>query len=199
MNRNKKFNVAALLFSLMALGIGSTPALAERVSTVTLEQTQQNIRAQIQYGLEYGLITPEEARVFYQRERSIQFRDMRYRQDPHASPRERDELWRELDAMRADVDRKLAGGQNRHRAPLRLDQRQAQLNDRINRGIAAGLISRMQGQNLQQRQRDISRREARLQASGNLNRIERDRLHRDLDRLEWEVNRLLDQANSYRR
>lgn len=197
MNVRKPSLIALLLGMTLSL-MGAMPASAERVSTVTLEQAQQDIRAQIQYGLEYGFITPEEARVLYQRERDIQFRDMRYRQNPHASPRERDQLWRDLDAMRLDVDRKLNGDHGKQRAALRLDQRQIQLNDRINRGIAAGLIAPSEAHQLQQRQRDISRREARLQANGTLGPVERDRLHRELDRLEWEVNRLLDHAYQYR-
>jgi len=196
--RKPKNLLALLLYSVMTFGVMSVPAHAERLSTITLEQVQQDIRSRIQYGLERGLITPNEARVFYRKERDIQFRDMRYRQNPHASPRERDELWRDVENMRMEVDRKLSGKRGKNSASPSLDQRQAQLNDNINRGIAAGLITRGEAQQLQQRQRDISRREARLRASGNLNRVERDRLHRDLDALEWETNRLLDHAYHYR-
>lgn len=196
--RKPKNLLAVLLCSVMTFGVMSVPAHAERLSTITLEQVQQDIRSRIQYGLERGLITPNEARGFYRKERDIQFRDMRYRQNPHASPRERDELWRDVENMRMEVDRKLSGKRGKNPASSSLDQRQAQLNDNINRGIAAGLITRGEAQQLQQRQRDISRREARLQASGNLNRVERERLHRDLDALEWETNRLLDHAYHYR-
>lgn len=178
-----KKGIAALLFTAMLTSIGSVPASAERIGTVTLEQAQQDIRARIQYGLERGLITPDEARAFYRRERDIQFRDMRFRQNAHASPRERDQLWRDIDTMRVDVERKL-NGHHAQRPLLRLDQRHVQLNDKTNRGLASGLIRRDEAQQLQQRQRDISRREARLQAHGNLTRVERERLHRDLDKLE---------------
>ncbi|WP_293780240.1 hypothetical protein [uncultured Oxalicibacterium sp.] len=198
MHDTRKTLATLLLFA--TLGFGSL-AHAERISTVTMSQAQQDIRARIQYGLEQGLITPDEARRFYQRERNIQTREMRYRYDMDASPRERDDLWRDIDRMRMDVDRKLERGYAAPAGPdrntMRLDQRQTQLNDRINQSLARGVINRGEAGYLQQRLDHIGRREAQLAASGTLYADERERLHRDLDELQWEIDRLLQGRQPY--
>lgn len=195
--KNARGLTLTLLLAATLAGMHASPARADRLSTVTMEQMQQDIRSRIQYGLAQGLITPQEAQALYQRERDIQFREMRYRRNPHASPRERDALWRDLEAMRVDVERRLNRHDGRRGAPG-LAQRQAYINNLIDHGIADGLIAQNEAHWLQRRQRDISRREAQLRANGRFNRAEQERLQHDLDALEWEVNRLLDRANAYR-
>jgi septal ring factor EnvC (AmiA/AmiB activator) len=182
--------VAATLLT----GFGVLPAMAQSTFTPGIDRQQQEIRAQIQQGVASGRITQQEAQELYKRERDIQFREIRIKNDGRATEQERDSLRRDLDAMRADVDRKL----NNNRVAGRpgdntpgIDNREADIHARIENGIASGRITRTEAKRLHQRERDIQRREAKFKSDHRINPVERDKLHRDLDKLSQDVDRLL--------
>ncbi len=194
MNTKKHKTIFASLLTaglLMSIGV---PALAERLSSVSIDQEQQNIRIRIQQGVAAGLITEEGAQALYRRERDIRFREIRFERDGRTSPQERDQLRRDLEIMRVDVERKLANNRvtGRQDAWAGIDRREEQIGDRIDRGIADGLITRAEAQRLHQRERDIYRREAKFKADGRVTQAEWKKLQGDLDALNRDTDRLLE-------
>lgn len=188
--------VAALLSGVV------TSALAERISSYSIDQQQHDIRMRIQQGIDTGLITQEEAQQLYKRERDIQFREAHIKNDNHASPQERDSLQRDLNALRADVERKMSNnrmaGQPQGHLPD-IAGREEQIGKRIDYGISIGLITRTEAQRLRQREKDIYRRETGFRADGRITSSERDQLQRDLDALNRDVDRLLNNGRMQRR
>lgn len=188
--------VAALLSGASAL------AVAERVSSYSIEQQQRDIHMRIQQGIDTGLITQDEAEKLSRRERDIRFREARIKHDNYASPQERDSLQRDLNALRADVERKLSN--NRLSAQPQgylpdIAGREEQIGKRIDYGISVGLITRTEAQRLRQRENDIYRRETGFRADGRVTPSEREQLQRDLDKLTRDVDRLLNNGRVQRR
>jgi uncharacterized protein YhdP len=83
-----------------------------------------------------------------------------------------------------------------------VNQRQAQLDRRIDMGVRSGQITRREAANLRQEFRGISRLEARYRSTGGLQAWERVDLDRRFDRLSikirWQANDR-DQRGGYRR
>ena len=188
----KSLSLSLVAATLLA-GLGAAPAMAQNTNTPGIERTQQEIRARIQQGIASGHITQQEAQELYQQERSIQFREMRFKADGNATPQEREQIRRELDAMRADVERKLANDRfsTRQNSTPGIDQREENIGARIDRGIASGQITRAEARRLHQRERDIQRLESRYKSDGKVTQAERKKLQRSLKALNEDVNRLL--------
>lgn len=188
----KSLSLSLVAATLLA-GLGAAPAIAQNTNTPGIERTQQEIRARIQQGIASGHITQQEAQELYQQERSIQFREMRFKADGNATPQEREQIRRELDAMRADVERKLANDRfsTRQNSTPGIDQREENIGARIDRGIASGQITRAEARRLHQRERDIQRLESRYKSDGKVTQAERKKLQRSLKALNEDVNRLL--------
>lgn len=182
----------SLAAATLLAGMSVAPVMAQGTNTPSIDRTQQEIRARIQQGVASGRITQSEAQELYKRERDIQFREIRIKNDGRATPQEREQLHRDLDAMRADVDRKLTnnrtdGGTN----TPGVDNREDNIGARIDRGIASGRINKAEANRLHQRERDIQRREAQFKRDGRVTPAERQQLRRDLDALNQDVDRLL--------
>ncbi len=83
-----------------------------------------------------------------------------------------------------------------------VNQRQVQLDRRIDMGVRSGQITRREAANLRQEFRGISRLEARYRSTGGLQAWERVDLDRRFDRLSikirWQANDR-DQRGGYRR
>jgi hypothetical protein len=83
-----------------------------------------------------------------------------------------------------------------------INQRQAQLDRRIDMGVRSGQITRREAANLRQEFRGISRLESRYRSTGGLQAWERVDLDRRFDRLSikirWQANDR-DQRGGYRR
>lgn len=192
--------LASLALALLLSGTAAS-AIAERVSSYSVDRQQQDIRMRIQQGIAAGLITPDEAQELYGRERDIALREARFKHDGHASSQERDQLRRDLDAMRADVERKLANNRMAGRPEGYLPdiaEREEHIGQRIDHGIATGLITHAEAQRLRQRESDLYRREAGFRADGKITQAESEKLQRDLDALNRDVNRLLDNSRMQR-
>lgn len=195
----KPFTLSLLAAALLA-SVSALPAMAQN-NTPSIDRTQQDIRARIQQGINNGRITQQEAQELYQQERSIQFREMRFKQDGRASPQEREALRRELDAMSSDVDRKLANnrGTNGGMHTPGLDNRQERIDTRIDAGVESGRITRSEAKKLHQRERDIQQLERRYKSDGRVTQAERRRLQQDLNKLNADVDRLLHNDRHSRR
>src|SRR5258706_319828 len=163
MMKTKSMTLSLLIAALLA-GFSAAPVMAQGIYTPGIDHAQQEIHARIQQGIESGQITQQEAQELRQRERSIQFREIRFKNDGRASPQEREQLRQDIEALRADVEYKLANNRLAGRPDVHtpgIDDRQEEIHARIDRGIASGRITRSEAQRLHQRERDIQRREAR--------------------------------------
>lgn len=204
-NRSTRTYRGALFASLLLavpLSSISTCALAERISSYSIDQQQRDIHARIQQGIDSGLITQDEAQKLSKREREIAFREARIKNDNAVSPQERDRLQRDLNALRADVERKLENNRVAAQPGGYLPEiagREEQIGRRIDYGISIGLITRTEAQRLKQRENDIYRRETGFRADGRITESERDQLQHDLDALNRDVDRLLNNGRMQRR
>ena len=105
--------VAATLLA----GAGIAPVMAQGMRTPGVDNRQDNLHDRIRQGVRSGAITQREAGRLYQRERQIAQNEVRAKSDGSVSSRERAALNRDLNALRADVDRKLTN--DRTARPMR--------------------------------------------------------------------------------
>lgn len=184
----------SLVAATLLTGFAALPAAAQNTALPGIDRQQQEIRAQIRQGIASGRITQQEAQELYKRERDIQFREIRVRNDGRATQQERESLRHDLDVMRADVERKLNNNQVTGRPGDNtpgIDQRQADIHARIERGIVNGSITRAEAKRLRQRERDLQHRESTYKADGRVTEKERDQLRRDVNKLSGDVDHLL--------
>ena len=66
---------------------------------------------------------------------------------------------------------------------LNVDERQARINERIERGFANGNLTRREARQLERQLAQIEEKERAFEADGRVNGRERAELHRDLDNL----------------
>ena len=113
-------NIKSLTLSLftatLLAGAGIAPAMAQGVGTPGINNQQYNIHARIEQGIRAGYITQREARQLYQRERQINRQEARAKADGRVTANERSALRRDVSALRAEVERKMA---NRRTAQTR--------------------------------------------------------------------------------
>ncbi|MDB5841213.1 MAG: hypothetical protein JWQ23_3165 [Herminiimonas sp.] len=190
--KTKSLTLSLLVCALIG-GIGAAPAMAQNANTPNIDRVQEEIRARIQQGVASGHITQQEAQTLYQREREIQFRELRMKADGSASPQERQALRQDLDAMRAEVERKMtnprvAGAPDRTPG---IDRHEGRIRARIDQGIASGHITRGEARRLYRRDDDIQRMEARFKSDGVVSQGERRQLRRELETLQNDVERLM--------
>lgn len=106
----------SLFTAALLAGAGIAPAMAQGAGTPGINNQQNNIHARIEQGVRAGHITQREARQLYQRERQINRQEVRAKADGRVSASERTALRREVAALRAEVERKMA---NRRTAQAR--------------------------------------------------------------------------------
>lgn len=196
----KTRSLALSLFAAAAFaGACSAPAMAQNTNTPGIDAMQQQIRARIQQGIASGQITQQEAQALYQREREIQFREIRLKRDGDASPEDRRQLRQELDDMRADVESKISNRQNSARpgAIADLDAARHQIHSRIGQGIQAGYITRNEAEKLFARERALDRHAAAFESDGHLSRTEQRQLRDEVAMLNDDVERMM--SNGRRR
>ncbi|MDO8298472.1 hypothetical protein [Lacisediminimonas sp.] len=172
--------------------MGAAPALAQNTQTRGIDNTQQELRARIQQGVASGHISQQEEQALYQRERDIQFREIRMKQDGTATAEERQALRRDLDNMRAEVEAKMANrevrGQQQSATPA-IDDAMQQLHARIQQGITSGDLSRRESNQLIAKENKIIRLEARYKEDGRVTPQERKTLRSQIAMLSREVER----------
>ncbi|MEC5213140.1 cell fate (sporulation/competence/biofilm development) regulator YlbF (YheA/YmcA/DUF963 family) [Polaromonas sp. CG_9.5] len=191
-----KFLTASLLASALFAGLGMAPAMAQGTNTPRIDQAQQAISARIQQGLASGHITPSEAQVLYRRDREIQMRENQYKAYGNINPQQRQQLRDDLSALGAEVERMMnnrdvvrpAG--NAAQTPG-IDNRDAQISQRIDEGFRSGRITQREARKLQSRQREIARHEAYFKSDGIVTQQERRQLRNELAALSDDVERMM--------
>ncbi len=183
----------SLLVSALFAGIAIAPAMAQGTQTPAIDRAQQDIGARIQQGLRSGSITPSEAQDLVRRQREIQSRESRIKADGSATPRERQLLRQDLDALNAEVERKMSNrnvARGSDRTPA-INNSQADIRDMIAQGARSGRISQGQARRFDNRERNIARNEARFKADGVVTQQERRQLNNDLAVLRQDVERVM--------
>jgi hypothetical protein len=188
-----------LLASAAFACLGAAPVMAQNTNTPGIDMAQQQIRARIQQGIAAGQITQQEAQALYQRERAIQFREIRMKRDGVATPEERRQLRQDLDDMRADVESKISNGRSMTRSGGAGDIGNARnmVHSRIGQGIQGGFITRNEAEKLYARERALDRRIAAYQSDGRMDRAEHQRLRNEVAMLNNDVERMM--SNGRRR
>jgi hypothetical protein len=191
-------NTKSLTLSLIASAaftcFSMAPALAQNTNTSGIDRTQQEIHARIQQGIASGRITQQEAQVLYQREREIQFREIRMKRDGMATLQERHQLRLDLEDMRAEVEAKIANRQttaNQYRSTPGIDNGPQVIRSRIERGLQTGNISPREANILFAKERQLDRHEAAFKADGYLSRAEREQLRDEVAMLNNDIDKMM--------
>lgn len=190
-----KLLTTSLLASALFVGFGLAPAMAQGTNTPAIDSAQQAIGARIQQGMASGHITPSEAQALYRRDREITNRENRLKSSGNVTPQERQQLRADLDGLSAEVERMIANrdvvAQPGNTNTNGIDDRQANISQRINEGVSSGRISQRQALRLQSRERDIARMERRFKRDGVVTPQERSQLRNELTRLSDDVERMI--------
>ena len=182
---------ASLLASALIGGLAAVPAMAQGTYTPGIDQSQQAVSVRIQQGMQSGHITPSEARDLYARDRDIGNREVRYKSDGNVTQQERQQLRADMSGLSAEVERLIANNAvvGRSGSTPGIDNREYQINQRIDEGVRTGRISQREAAKLQNRSRQIARHEASFKADGVLTQQERRQLRDELAELRERVER----------
>lgn len=189
---NTKSITLSLLASAAFACAAVAPAMAQNTNTPGIDAAQQQIRARIQQGVASGHLTQQEAQALYQREREIQFREIRMKKDGVATPQERRQVQQDVENMRAEVEAKLANQQVASRqggGTPAVDNAQQQIHARIEQGIRSGHITRREADRLFAKEKQINRDEARFKSDGRITAAERQSLRSKVASLNNDVER----------
>lgn len=181
----KKFLVMAVAASALAV---AAPASAQVWQSIN--QRQANLDARIDAGVRDGSLTRQEAFRLRSEFNDLARLEARYRADG-LSYGERADLDRRFDSLSQQIryqrnDDQDRGGWNNGRGNggwTNINDRQRQLEFRINEGMRDGSLSRLEAARLRVEFNNIARLEARYRMSGGLNGFERADLQRRFDYL----------------
>ncbi|MBX9746802.1 MAG: hypothetical protein K2X34_07865 [Hyphomonadaceae bacterium] len=176
----KKFLAMAVAASALAV---AAPASAQ--SWQSINERQDNLDRRIDAGVRNGSLTRNEAGRLRAEFNDIVRLEARYRSSYGLSHAERRDLDRRFDALSAQVRFERNDRDDRGRW-VPINQRQRQLDARIDAGIREGSLSRREAQQLRADFQDIVFLEARYRRNG-LDMGERRDLDRRMDRLSAEI------------
>jgi hypothetical protein len=171
----KKFLMAAVAVSVLAI---AAPASAQ--SWQSINQRQANLDQRIDVGVRNGSLTRNEAVRLRAEFRDLSRLEARYRASGGLSYGERSDLDRRFDALSARVRYERHDGQGQGWQSI--NQRQRQLDARIDQGVRRGDISRREATRLRAEFQQIASLETRYRRNG-LTAWERTDLDRRFDRL----------------
>lgn len=193
----KKLLAMAVAASTLAL---AAPAAAQ--SWQSINDRQENLDRRIDVGVRNGSLTRNEAVRLRAEFRDLARLEARYRSTYGLSVAERRDLDRRFDSLSAQIryerndrddrgdrgwgddrDDRGWGDDRGNRGWTPINQRQRQLDRRIDRGVRDGSLSRREAYRLRAEFNDLARLEARYRATNGLNRNERRDLDRRFDRL----------------
>lgn len=175
----KKLLAMAVAASALAV---AAPASAQ--SWQSINQRQANLDQRIDVGVRNGSLTRVEASRLRDEFRDLARLESRYRATYGLSVAERRDLDRRFDALSARIRYERNDRDDRgNNAWQSINQRQRQLDVRIDRGVRDGSLSRREAVRLRAEFQDLARLEARYRATNGLNRNERIDLDRRFDRL----------------
>jgi hypothetical protein len=171
----KKFLAMAVAVSALAV---AAPASAQ--SWQSINQRQANLDQRIDVGVRNGSLTRNEASRLRAEFRDLTRLEARYRSSYGLSNAERRDLDRRFDALSARIRYERHDNQDRNWQPI--NQRQRNLDARIDAGIRNGQLSRAEAYNLRREYGRIAALEIQYRRNG-LSNAERRDLDRRFDRL----------------
>lgn len=185
----KKLLAMAVAASALAM---AAPAAAQ--SWQSINERQANLDARIDAGVRSGDLTRSEAARLRDEFEDLARLEARYRSSYGLSPAERRDLDMRFDRLSAQIRYERNDWQDRDRNDWRdrdrydrswrpINQRQRMLENRIDRGIRDGRLTRSEAYRLRAEFNDIARLEARYRRGG-LSYQERRDLDRRFDRLD---------------
>lgn len=186
-----KILTASLIATALFAGLAAAPAMAQ-TNTPNIDQSQVQIRARIQEGLQSGRITPYEAQMLYRRDQDIQNREALYKSDGRATPAERQQLRSDMAGLSAEVERAINNNSVVAVQPANLggiDSREFNLRARIDEGVRTGRLSQREASRFMAREDQIERREAAFRSDGVITQQERRQLRQQLTVLRDQVER----------
>lgn len=182
--KNKITLIAAAAASTLALAAGAASAQ----SWAPINQRQANLDARIDAGVRSGELSRAEAASLRAEYSAVADLEMRYRMGG-LSQWERQDLDRRYDGISARIRYDRGDRDDRWGGWTAIDQRQAQLDRRIDRGLRSGQLTRNEAYRLRSEFQTIARLETRYRAGG-LSQWERADLDRRFDaladRIRWE-------------
>ncbi|MBL8548909.1 MAG: hypothetical protein JNJ73_02910 [Hyphomonadaceae bacterium] len=176
-------------------GPGPVPALGGGWRSIN--ERQADLDARIDRGVRDGSLSRGEAIRLRSEFNNIAALEAQYRRTGGGlDPRERADLDRRFDALSAQIRFERTDGQGRPGGPGRpggwwnINERQAELDRRIDRGVRDGTLTRAEAARLRNEYRTLVGLEANYRRSGGLNEWERNDLNRRFDllaaRIRWE-------------
>lgn len=177
---NKKF---ALMIAGLGIAAATVPAATAQAGWQNINQRQAQLEQRIDQGLRTGQLTRAEATRLRAEYRGIAQLEVRYRRSaPGLTTAERRDLDNRFDVLSRKIRFERQDSQNRPGAAdgwQNINQRQAQLEQRINQGLRNGQLTRAEATRLRAEYRGIAQLEMRYRRSApGLTMAER----RDLDR-----------------
>ena len=190
-----KILAASLMASALFAGLAATPTMAQNTSTPNIDQSQAQVSARIQQGLQSGHITPYEAQMLYRRDQDIQSREALYKSDGRATPAERQQLRNDMAALSAEVERAMNNSAVVVVQPGTnlggIDSREFNIRARIDEGVRTNRLSPQEAQRFMAREAQIERREAAFRSDGVVTQQERRQLRNQLTALRDQVGRAI--------
>mgnify|MGYP006969390590 CR=1 FL=1 len=178
----KKLLAAAAAVSVLAV---AAPASAQVWQNIN--QRQANLEHRIDVGVRNGSLTRGEAARLRAEFRDLARLEAHYRRTGHGlSLAERRDLDRRFDLLSARIRYERHDRQYRDRGWQSINQRQRNIDARIDAGLRSGQLSRREAYVLRAEFNDLARLEARYRRGG-LTAWERNDLDRRFDRLSYRV------------
>jgi len=175
----KNFLAMAVAASALAVAV---PASAQGWQSIN--QRQANLDARIDAGVRSGSLTRGEAIRLRSEFNDLARLEARYRSSYGLSPSERADLDRRFDALSAEIRYERRDRDDARWTPI--NQRQHQLDRRIDVGVRTGALSRREAFALRAEFNQIARLEAQYRRGG-LSYRERGDLDRRFDRLNYRL------------
>lgn len=170
------------LFAAAALGALAAAAPASAQSWQSINARQANLEHRIDVGVRNGSLTRSEAVRLRAEFNDLMRLEARYRYNGLTGA-ERADLDRRFDALSSRIRYERNDRDGRDRGWMSINQRQRQLDARIDAGIRNGSISRREAYRLRAEFQEIASLEARYRRSNGLSDRERIDLDRRFDRL----------------
>jgi hypothetical protein len=186
----KKFLAIAVAAGALAV---AAPASAQTWQSIN--QRQANLEAQINAGVRRGDLTPAEAARLRVEFREIAQLEARYRRSNGLSYGERMDLDRRFDALAARIRFERNDRDGRNWTPI--NQRQRNIESRIDAGLRSGQLSRVEAAALRNDFNQLVRLETQYRRNG-LTQWERAELDRRYDRLRVQIQAERTDRNNHR-
>lgn len=172
-----------LLAIAVAAGALAAAAPASAQTWRSINQRQANLDARIDAGVRSGDLTRAEAARLRDQFRDLARLEAHYRSSYGLSPAERRDLDMRFDRLSAQIRFERHDWQDRDRGWMPINQRQRELDRRIDRGIRDGRLTRTEAYRLRSEYGRIASLERHYRANGLSYRERRD-LDRRFDRLD---------------